>query len=86
MRIASEAREQQEIDFHRGMRGPQGYQLLRPQLRLRGQVTDEQLEAAAIVTGRRTKAINGWRQYGAYDITTLTSAVKTAGARVAITT
>jgi Na+/H+ antiporter NhaA len=47
----------------------------------------EDIDSAGLsgVSGTPTFFINGRRHYGAYDITTLTSAVKTAKARAAIT-
>ncbi|MGH3546736.1 MAG: Na+/H+ antiporter NhaA, partial [Pseudonocardiaceae bacterium] len=48
----------------------------------------EDVESAGLsgVSGTPTFIINGRRHYGAYDITTLTAAVKTAKARAVITT
>jgi protein-disulfide isomerase len=48
----------------------------------------EDVDSAGLsgVSGTPTFFINGRRHYGAYDITTLTAAVKTAKARAAITT
>jgi predicted DsbA family dithiol-disulfide isomerase len=48
----------------------------------------EDVDSASLsgVSGTPTFFINGRRHYGAYDITTLTAAVKTAKARAAILT
>jgi predicted DsbA family dithiol-disulfide isomerase len=49
---------------------------------------DEDVESASLsgVSGTPSFFINGRRHYGAYDITTLSAAVKTAKARAAIMT